>query len=53
MSIAIDDFVRVLDESIGWEITCHEKRPRPPGASSGHHVDDVVLCATRNATPSI
>lgn len=30
-----------------WHIEVHETRPRPPGAASTHHVDDVVLRATR------
>ena len=30
-----------------WHIEVHETRPRPPGAVSTHHVDDVVLRATR------
>ncbi|HTQ19066.1 bifunctional NAD(P)/FAD-dependent oxidoreductase/class I SAM-dependent methyltransferase [Mycobacterium sp.] len=32
-----------------WHIEVHETRPRPPGAASTHHVDDVVLRATRRA----
>lgn len=32
-----------------WRIEIHETRPRPPGAASAHHVDDVVLRATRRA----
>lgn len=30
-----------------WLIETHETRQRPPGAASTHHVDDVVLRATR------
>lgn len=30
-----------------WQIEVHHTRPRPPGAASTHHVDDVVLRATR------
>ncbi|EST38570.1 hypothetical protein N566_06805, partial [Streptomycetaceae bacterium MP113-05] len=32
-----------------WHVEIHETRPRPPGAASTHHVDDVVLRATRRA----
>jgi thioredoxin reductase/SAM-dependent methyltransferase len=32
-----------------WHVDVHETRPRPPGAASTHHVDDVVLRATRSA----
>ncbi|MDT0378349.1 bifunctional NAD(P)/FAD-dependent oxidoreductase/class I SAM-dependent methyltransferase [Streptomyces sp. DSM 42041] len=32
-----------------WQVEVHETRPRPPGAASTHHVDDVVLRATRRA----
>ncbi|MFF8828585.1 FAD-dependent oxidoreductase [Streptomyces sp. NPDC015131] len=32
-----------------WEVEVHETRPRPPGAVSTHHVDDVVLRAIRRA----
>lgn len=30
-----------------WRIDVHETRPRPAGAVSTHHVDDLVLRATR------
>ena len=30
-----------------WHIEIHDTRPRPPGAASTHHVEDVVLRATR------
>ena len=30
-----------------WQVEIHETRPRPAGAASTHHVDDVVLRATR------
>lgn len=36
------------DDEEEWEIEIDEKRPRPTGAVSGHHVDDLVLRATRH-----
>jgi SAM-dependent methyltransferase len=33
-----------------WHIEIHETRPRPPGATSTHHVHDVVLRARRRAS---
>jgi len=47
--LRIDDFTTALAESSEWEIEAHEKRPRPTGASSSHHVDDIVLRARRGA----
>jgi hypothetical protein len=32
-----------------WHVEIHETRPRPSGATSTHHVSDVVLRATRRA----
>jgi thioredoxin reductase/SAM-dependent methyltransferase len=32
-----------------WHVETHDVRPRPPGAASTHHVDDVVLRARRLA----
>ena len=46
--VRVDDFVAALAESPEWEIEVNELRPRPPGAASSHHVDDVVLRATRS-----
>jgi thioredoxin reductase/SAM-dependent methyltransferase len=43
--VTVDDFVDVLADTSTWEIEVHEKRSRPPGAASAHHVDDVVLRA--------
>ena len=40
--------VAVEDHDEEWEIEIDEKRPRPTGAVSGHHVDDLVLRATRH-----
>jgi len=46
--VRVDDFVAALAESAEWEIEVNELRTRPPGAASSHHVDDVVLRATRS-----
>ena len=46
--VRVDDFVAALAESPEWEIEINELRPRPPGAASSHHVDDVVLRARRS-----
>ncbi len=45
--LRIDDIGAVLARSPDWEIEVHEKRPRPSGAASSHHVDDIVLRARR------
>ena len=45
--VQIEDIAAVLAETPGWEIEVHEKRPRPEGAASTHHVDDLVLRARR------
>ena len=45
--IRIDDIAEVLAASSNWRIDVHEKRTRPPGAASAHHVDDIVLRAHR------
>lgn len=42
-----DDFARLLARTPGWDIEAHEKRPRPAGAASSHHVDDIILRARR------
>jgi SAM-dependent methyltransferase len=47
--LRVDDFAAALDDASDWEIEINETRPRPPGAASGHHVDDVVLRARRLA----
>jgi len=47
--VRIDDVVTALVGSPAWEIEVHEKRPRPAGAVSSHHVDDIVLRARRLA----
>jgi SAM-dependent methyltransferase len=45
--VRVEDFVAVLGDSPAWEIELHDTVPRPPGAVSSHHVDDIVLRARR------
>jgi SAM-dependent methyltransferase len=45
--VRVDDVATVLAGAPDWTIVVHEKRPRPEGAVSTHHVDDVVLRARR------
>lgn len=45
--VRVDDVAAVVVPSPDWEVEVHATRPRPPGAASGHHVDDVVLRARR------
>ena len=45
--VRVEDFVAALTDAPDWKIEVHEKRPRPAGAASGHHVDDIILRATR------
>lgn len=45
--VRVADFVEALEGSPDWLIEVHEHRPRPAGATSSHHVDDVVLRARR------
>lgn len=48
--VGIDEIAAALTADPGtWHIEINETRPRPPGAVSTHHVDDVVLRATRRA----
>ena len=47
--VRVEDFAAALAETDEWEIEVHATRPRPPGAASSHHVDDVVLRARRRA----
>lgn len=49
--VRVDDIARAVSNTPGWQIEVHETRPRPAGAASGHHVDDVVLRARRNGPP--
>jgi len=46
--VGVDEIAAALDDT-AWQIDVHETRPRPPGAASTHHVDDVVLRATKLA----
>ena len=45
--VGIEDIAAVLSGSRDWTIELQESRPRPAGAATGHHVDDVVLRARR------
>jgi thioredoxin reductase/SAM-dependent methyltransferase len=47
--VSIEDVADAIASTGEWTIDVHERRPRPPGAASGHHVDDVVLRARRSA----
>jgi thioredoxin reductase/SAM-dependent methyltransferase len=46
--VRVDDVAEVLRDLPGWTIEIHELRARPAGATSSHHVDDVVLRARRS-----
>jgi thioredoxin reductase/SAM-dependent methyltransferase len=48
--VRVEDVAAVVAESPSWTIELHETRPRPAGAVSSHHVDDVVLRARRVAS---
>jgi len=48
--VRVDDFAAALASSPAWEIEVHEKRPRPAGAASSHHIDDIVLRARHRAS---
>ncbi|HRE00414.1 MAG TPA: methyltransferase domain-containing protein, partial [Ilumatobacteraceae bacterium] len=45
--VRVDHIAEAIASSSEWEIEINEKRPRPPGAASTHHVDDIVLRARR------
>jgi SAM-dependent methyltransferase len=48
--VHVEDFATVIADSPDWVVEVHEKRPRPPGATSAsHHIEDVVLRARRSA----
>ena len=47
--LGVDAFYSAIRELPDWDVQVHETRPRPPGASSSRHVDDVVLRARRRA----
>ena len=46
--VRVDDFLDALNRAPNWTIETHERRQRPPGAST-HHVHDIVLRARRHA----
>ncbi|WFE30974.1 FAD-dependent oxidoreductase [Micromonospora sp. WMMD975] len=45
--VGIDEIAAAITASGDWRIDVNETRPRPPGAISTHHADDVVLRAVR------
>jgi thioredoxin reductase len=47
--LGVEEIATVLLDAPGWEIEVHDTRPRPTGAVSTHHVDDVVLRARRRS----
>ncbi|HVM20069.1 MAG TPA: class I SAM-dependent methyltransferase [Egibacteraceae bacterium] len=47
--VVVDDFVEALAGSPDWEIRTRGKHTRPAGAASTHHVDDIILRASRRA----
>jgi SAM-dependent methyltransferase len=50
--VRVDDFAEAMTSSPEWHVEIHEKRARPSGASSTHHVDDIVLRG-RRVGPSV
>ncbi len=47
--VGVEEIAAALATQDGWTVQAHETRPRPSGAVSTHHVDDVVLRAVRAA----
>lgn len=45
--LSVAEVADLVAASDGWAVEVHEKRPRPHGAASSHHIDDVVLRARR------
>jgi hypothetical protein len=43
----VDDVAQAVSDRLDWKIEVNEQRPRPSGAASSHHVDDVVFRARR------
>ncbi|HET8930238.1 MAG TPA: FAD-dependent oxidoreductase [Acidimicrobiales bacterium] len=43
----VADFAAVVEASDDWIVEVDALRPRPPGAASEHHIDDIVLRARR------
>jgi thioredoxin reductase/SAM-dependent methyltransferase len=51
--VGTNDVAAALTGAADWAIEMHEKRPRPPGPISTHHLEDVILRARRkNPTDS-
>lgn len=48
--VGVDEIAAALADDPEWTVEVHETRPRPPGAASAHHVDDVVLRARRTGS---
>ena len=46
--VRIDDIAAHLEATPEWTVQVHGARPRPPGATTSHHVNDVVLRARRS-----
>ncbi|GAA4875655.1 bifunctional NAD(P)/FAD-dependent oxidoreductase/class I SAM-dependent methyltransferase [Serinicoccus chungangensis] len=45
--VGVEEVAAALEAEAGWRVEVWETRPRPAGAASTHHVDDVVLRAVR------
>lgn len=45
--VGIDEIAAAVTADPAWTVEVHETRPRPAGAASTHHVDDVILRARR------
>lgn len=48
--VRVDDIAHAVSSAPGWQIEVNEKRSRPAGSASGHHVDDVVLRVRRSGS---
>lgn len=48
--VGVAEISAALATTDDWEVEVHETRPRPAGAVTTHHVDDVVLRARRRTT---
>lgn len=47
--VRVEDVAGAVEGRAEWHIELYERRPRPPGAASAHHVDDIVIRARRLA----
>jgi thioredoxin reductase/SAM-dependent methyltransferase len=45
--VGVEEIAAAVGGHADWKVEAHETRPRPPGATSTHHVADVVLRAVR------